>query len=49
LEVTYESPDPKGAADFANTLVSQFIELTQEERWKSAQGTAEWLTGHLDK
>src|SRR3984893_19054347 len=44
LEVTYESPDPKGAADFANTLVSQVIELTQEERWKSAQGTAEWLT-----
>jgi len=49
LEVTYESPDPKGAADFANTLVSQFIELSQEERWKAAQGTAEWLTGHLDK
>src|SRR4029077_7039823 len=49
LEVTYESPDPKGAADFANTLVSQFVELTQEERWKSAQGTAEWLTSHLDK
>jgi len=40
LEVTYESPDPKGAADFANTLVSQFIELSQEERWKAAQGTA---------
>jgi succinoglycan biosynthesis transport protein ExoP len=49
LEVTYESPDPKGAADFANTLVSQFIELSQEERWKAAQGTAEWLTSHLDK
>jgi succinoglycan biosynthesis transport protein ExoP len=49
LELTYESPDPKGAADFANTLVSQFIELSQEERWKSAQGTAEWLTSHLDK
>src|ERR1700687_5622641 len=49
LEVTYESPDPKGAADFANTLVSQLIELTQEERWKSAQGTAEWLTNHLNE
>lgn len=49
LEVTYESPNPQGAADFANTLVSQFIELSQEERWKSAQGTAEWLTSHLDK
>jgi capsular exopolysaccharide synthesis family protein len=48
LEVTYESPDPKGAADFANTLVSEFIELSQEERWKSAQGTADWLTSHLN-
>ena len=49
LEVLYESPDPQRAADFANTLVSEFIELSQEERWKSAQGTAEWLTNHLDK
>ena len=49
LEVLYESPDPKLAADLANTLVSQFIELTQEERWKAAQGTAEWLTNHLDQ
>ena len=49
LEVLYESPDRQGAAEFANTLVSEFIELTQEARWKSAQGTAEWLTNHLDK
>jgi len=49
LEVLYESPDPKVAAEFANTLVGQFIELTQEERWKAAQGTAEWLTNHLDQ
>jgi polysaccharide biosynthesis transport protein len=49
LEVLYESPDPKLAADFANTLVSEFIELSQEERWKAAQGTAEWLTSHLDE
>jgi len=49
LEVLYESPDPKRAADVANTLVSEFIELSQEERWKSAQGTAEWLTKHLDE
>jgi polysaccharide biosynthesis transport protein len=49
LEVLYESPDPKLAAEFANTLVSEFIELSQEERWKAAQGTAEWLTNHLDQ
>jgi polysaccharide biosynthesis transport protein len=49
LEVLYESPNPKLAADFANTLVSEFIELSQEERWKAAQGTAEWLTSHLNQ
>ena len=49
LEILYESPDPKHAADLANTLVSEFIELTQEARWKAAQGTAEWLTNHLDQ
>jgi succinoglycan biosynthesis transport protein ExoP len=48
LEVLYESPDAKGAADFVNTLVSEFIELSQEARWKSAEGTAEWLTNHLN-
>lgn len=49
LEILYESPDPKLAANFANTLVSEFIELNQEERWKAAQATAEWLTNHLNQ
>ncbi|HKW89267.1 MAG TPA: polysaccharide biosynthesis tyrosine autokinase [Candidatus Acidoferrales bacterium] len=49
LEILYESPDPKLAADFANTLVGEFIELNQEERWKAAQSTAEWLTNHLNQ
>jgi succinoglycan biosynthesis transport protein ExoP len=49
LEVLYLSPDPKLAADFANKLVSEFIEQSQEMRWKSTQRTAEWLTSHLDE
>jgi len=48
LEVQYESPDSKLAADFANTLVSEYIEQSQEMRWESTQRTAEWLTRHLD-
>ncbi len=48
LEVFYESPDPKVAADFANSLVSEYIERSQEMRWESTQRTAEWLTRHLD-
>jgi succinoglycan biosynthesis transport protein ExoP len=49
LEVLYESTSPKMAADFLNTLVSEFIEQSQEMRWKSTQRTAEWLTKHLDE
>jgi capsular exopolysaccharide synthesis family protein len=49
IEVLYESPDPKLAAEFANTLVSEFIEQSQEMRWRSTQRTAEWLTSHLDE
>lgn len=47
LEVLYEAKDAKLAADFANTLVSEFIEQSQELRWKSTRRTGEWLTGHL--
>ena len=49
LEVLYESPDRRDAANFANTLVSEFIELGQEVRRKSAEGNVEWLTSQLDQ
>ena len=45
----YDSEDPKFAALFANTLLSEFIEQSQEMRWKSSQRTGEWLTGHLSE
>jgi capsular exopolysaccharide synthesis family protein len=47
VEVLYDAKDPKVAADFANTLVTEFIEKSQEMRWKSSQRTDEWLTKHL--
>jgi polysaccharide biosynthesis transport protein len=47
-EIFYEDRDPQLAADFANTLVSEFITQSREARWESTQGTAEWLTGHLN-
>jgi polysaccharide biosynthesis transport protein len=46
-EIFYDSPDPKLAADAANTLVQTFIDESREIRWNSTQNTAEWLTGHL--
>jgi succinoglycan biosynthesis transport protein ExoP len=47
VEVLYESPNPALAAEFANTLVSEFIDQSQEMRWKSAQRAGEWLTRQL--
>ncbi len=49
VEVFYQSPDPQRSADFANTLVNEYIEQSQEMRWKSAQRTGEWLTSHLSE
>jgi succinoglycan biosynthesis transport protein ExoP len=47
-EIYYEDRDPQLAADFANTLVTEFISQSRESRWEATQGTAEWLTGHLN-
>ncbi|HEX4169667.1 MAG TPA: polysaccharide biosynthesis tyrosine autokinase [Bryobacteraceae bacterium] len=47
VEVLYESPDPALAADVANTVVTEFIEQSQEVRWRSAQRAGEWLTRQL--
>jgi len=47
VEVIYDSQDPKFAADFANTLVDEFTEQSQEMRWKSSERTAASLTSHL--
>ena len=48
-EVYFEDRDPKVAADFANTLVSEFVKESRESRWDATQATAEWLTGHLNQ
>lgn len=48
-EIFYDSPDPRLAADVANTLVQTFIDESRELRWNSTQNTAEWLTGHLNE
>jgi polysaccharide biosynthesis transport protein len=47
-DIFYEDRDPQLAADFANTLVTEFISQSRESRWEATQGTAEWLTGHLN-
>ena len=47
--VMYDSEDPKFAAQFANTLVSEFVEQSQEMRWKASQRTGEGLEEHLNE
>jgi polysaccharide biosynthesis transport protein len=48
LEITVDSTDPRTAAEFANTLATEFIEQNLESRWKSTEHTSDWLTHQLD-
>src|SRR4030095_15020929 len=44
LTIESSSSNPQAAADFTNTLATEFIANSKEERWKSYQDTGEWLT-----
>ena len=48
VEVSYDSTDPRFAADFVNTLAQEFIESNVEARWKMSERTGEWLSRQLD-
>jgi succinoglycan biosynthesis transport protein ExoP len=48
IEVTCDSMDPRLAADFANTLVDQFIEKNLQDRWHTTERTGQWLTKQMD-
>ena len=47
IEVTYDSSDPRTAADFTNTLISEYMEQELQFRFKQSQHTREWLGGQL--
>jgi capsular exopolysaccharide synthesis family protein len=44
VEIQTESPNPELAADFANTLASEYMDQNVENRWDSMKKTGEWLT-----
>jgi capsular exopolysaccharide synthesis family protein len=48
IEIFCDAPDPKLAADFANTLVSRFSQRSLESRWNNAQETTAFLNKQLD-
>jgi succinoglycan biosynthesis transport protein ExoP len=48
VEIRYDSTNPRYAADFANTLVQEFIDSNMEARWKMSQHTGLWLSHQLE-
>jgi capsular exopolysaccharide synthesis family protein len=48
IEVLVDSPDPKLAAEFANTISNEFIQQNMEARWEMSQRTGDWLSRQLD-
>lgn len=48
IEAVYSSSDPQFAADFLNTLASEYIQSNVEARWKMSEHTGEWLAAQLE-
>ena len=49
VEILADSTDPKVAAEFANTLISEFVDRNLDARWQTTQHTSEWLTRQLEE
>lgn len=47
VDITYDSPDPRLAADVVNTLATEYIDSNMQARWKMSQHTGEWLSRQL--
>ena len=47
VKISFDSTDPKIAADLANGLAEAYIQENLESRWKTNQKTGEWLQGQL--
>ncbi|MEQ1949283.1 MAG: exopolysaccharide transport family protein, partial [Bryobacteraceae bacterium] len=48
IDLLCDSSSPAFAADYANTLASEFIDTNVEARWKMSQRTGEWLAKQLE-
>jgi succinoglycan biosynthesis transport protein ExoP len=48
LELTAESTDAKLAADYANTLLGEFVQQNVEARLNNTQNMGEWLRREID-
>jgi capsular exopolysaccharide synthesis family protein len=48
VAIICESPDPKFAAEYANTMSDEYIQLQIESRWDASQRTTAWLSKQLE-
>ena len=49
VEVSFEATDPTVAAQFANTLTSEFIGQTLETRFNTNRKTSDWLVTQVEE
>src|SRR5208282_624738 len=47
VQISFESQDPKVAAQAVNTLAANYIQGNLESRWQAAQKASEWLSQQL--
>jgi capsular exopolysaccharide synthesis family protein len=48
IDATVESTDPQLAAEFANTLIQEFIQQNLESRYATSHRTSDWLGREID-
>ena len=47
VQISFESQDPKVAAEAVNALAENYIQQNLESRWQAAQKASEWLSQQL--
>ena len=48
IEINCDSTNPRMAADFANAVASEYIDMNREAHWNSTQDTGKWLAEQMD-
>ena len=48
VQISFESEDPKVAAQAVNALAANYIQENLESRWQAAQKASEWLSQQLE-
>ena len=48
VQISFESQDPKVAAEVVNSLAENYIQQNLESRWQAAQKASDWLSQQLE-